>query len=80
MPPKNVARLATYRVDFPPGPMLIGLFHRPKGSVALVQGADGRMVTVAPGSRIGPAEVVAIGETSVFLVERGEERVLSLPG
>lgn len=79
MPRTEVAALATEHVEVAPGPRLIGLFHRPGGSVALVSEPGGQVRRLSRGSRLGDAIVAAIGETSLFLHEGGEEKVLSLP-
>jgi hypothetical protein len=79
MPRITVASLATRHVDLPAGPVLIGLFHRPEGALALVRTPSGGIVRLAAGGRLGAARVTAIGETSIFLADGGEERVLSLP-
>jgi hypothetical protein len=80
MPRTDVQTLATQHVEIPAGPMLIGLFHRPERTVALVRDAIGEVVHVVAGSRVNGAVVVAIGETSIFLEKDGVERVLSLAG
>jgi hypothetical protein len=81
MPPaKTLADTATQHVDLPAsGPLLLGLFHRADGAIALIRDDSGRTLFVAPGTRIGDAVVTAIGETALFLARDGEEQVLSLP-
>jgi hypothetical protein len=76
----RVASAATAHADLSSRPpILIGLIHRPYGSLAMIRDAAGRVLTVAPGVRIGDALVTAIGETGLHLEENGEERVLSIP-
>lgn len=59
---------------------VIGLFERAEGPTALVRRADGEIVRVDVGGRIGAAEVVAIDAEALHLVENGTARALRLPG
>ena len=78
--PAKVATAATSHADLSaPPPILIGLIHRPDGALAMIRDARGRILTVAPGVRIGDALVLAIGETGLHLLQNGEERVLTIP-
>lgn len=80
-PPGNVASAATRRdaLDLS-GPALIGLFHGPDGSSALLRLFDGRIVRVARGDEVAGTRITAIAEDSLRLQRDGEEVVLTLPG
>jgi hypothetical protein len=76
----TAASAATTRARIDRGaPQLIGVFHLHDGPRALVRLQGGKIRTLFPGSRLGGAIVIAIGETSIVLDRDGVEIVLSLP-
>jgi hypothetical protein len=59
---------------------LIGLFHGPESSAALLRLASGRVVRVEAGAVVAGALVSAIGPDSLRLQRGGEETVLTIAG
>jgi hypothetical protein len=59
---------------------LIGLFHGPDGSSALVRLPSGSVVKVAAGETVDGGRVTAISQDGLRLRKGDEEIVLSLPG
>lgn len=71
-PPRSVATLATDTAVLPLGAMtVIGLHLSPKGDTALMRLADGAIVRVGPGTKIGAAVLSAIDESGVTVTEAG---------
>lgn len=58
---------------------LIGVFEGPEGATALIRLATGEIVKVAPGTMIGPSQVVAIGDGAMVLARGSETSRLTLP-
>ena len=59
---------------------LLGLFHGPDGSSALLRLASGSVVKVAAGETVDGGRVTSIGQDTLRLRKDGREIVLSMPG
>jgi len=71
-PPRSVATLATDTAVLPlDATVLIGLRLAPGGGRALLRLADGRVVLVANGTRIGRGVLSAIDESGVIVTTSG---------
>ncbi|EYD77689.1 Translation initiation factor 2 (IF-2, GTPase) [Rubellimicrobium mesophilum DSM 19309] len=58
---------------------LIGLFHGPDGSSALLRLPSGSVVKVAAGESVDGGRVTAIGQEGLRLQKDGREIVLTMP-
>jgi hypothetical protein len=77
----DVAATATTKAELPlSGPMLLGVFERPSGDIALVRRADRRVIRVKPGDSLDGMTVTAIGGAALHLAGGGREEVLTIPG
>jgi hypothetical protein len=59
---------------------LIGLFHGPDGSSALLRLPGGSVTKVAAGDTVDGGRVTAIGQDGLRLRKGGEEILLTMPG
>jgi len=59
---------------------LIGLFHGPDGSSALLRLPSGSVVKVGAGETVDGGRVTAINQDGLRLRKGGEEIVLTMPG
>lgn len=59
---------------------LIGLFHGPDGSSALLRLSSGSIIKVAAGENIDGGRVTAISQDGLRLQKNGQEIILSMPG
>lgn len=59
---------------------LVGLFHGPDGSSALLRLPSGSIVKVAAGERVAGGRVTAISQDGLRLQRNGEELILTMPG
>ncbi len=77
----NLAAEATIPDALPDGEtVLLGIFQRPEGSLALLRDAHGRVTGVGIGDRVGAGVVTAIGDDGLHLTEGGRESRLTIPG
>ncbi|MBY6166426.1 pilus assembly protein PilP [Pseudooceanicola nitratireducens] len=78
--PENVAKLATDTEALDLGGIaLLGTMIQPDGPKALLRTASGDVRKVAPGDRIGLAQVQAIGAGVVQISGFGGQQVLTMP-
>ena len=60
--------------------VVIGLYHRPEGDVALVRTSDGAVHRLTAGDRVGAYSVTAFDTDALILTEGSEVRRLVLGG
>lgn len=78
--PDNVADIATEKGALDLGSMaLLGTMVDPDGPTALIRTSAGRIQKVAPGDRIGLAQVRAIGTGVVQISSFGTVQTLTMP-
>jgi hypothetical protein len=80
-PNPKVAQAATIADALPArGLVLLGVFQRAAGNVALVRQASGRLGSLRVGDRLGAARVIAIGDEGLRLEIDGTAMLLTIPG